>query len=328
MQGDWLIGERWNVCPHGKACLCGWELIVDGNVDYNNTGTNENGFGDGMECTLQNGNFLPWCLTSFDNKLIAGIQSLGGARVLYSLNGSSEDGSWFYSVGGDGTLPAGFDGEMNGGIDTVYQNIAVNLFPFGDSLYAGLVATYSPAMGATEEYLTGSHIWKSSDGITWKQVTGDGFGDNYIVDFEGFTAFAGTLYVSGSKGASSSAEGLGGAKIFRLVPEDCFIATAIYGSPLEDNLILFRKFRDNFLLKNSAGRVLVKMYYRFSPPLSEYISRHRIHKIAARTALYPVVYALKHPSAAMLVLLIMISSVMVIWILKHHSISAPRHSRI
>ncbi len=287
-----------------KLTATGWELIVDANVDDNDTGTNENGFGDGMECTLQSGNFLPWCLTSFDNKLIAGIQSLGGARVLYSLNGSSEDKSWFYSVGGDGTLPEGFDGEMNGGIGTIYQNVAVNLFPFGDCLYAGLVATYAPAMGATEEYLTGSHIWKSSDGMTWQQVTGDGFGDDYIVGFEGFTTFADTLYLSGSKGASSSTEGLGGAKIFRLVPENCFIATASYGSPLADDVMILRKFRDDFLLKSSVGRVLVKGYYGFSPPLAEYISKHRIPRIATRIALSPIVYALKYPLVAMLVFMI------------------------
>jgi len=202
-----------------KLTATGWELIVDTNVDDNDTGTNENGFGDGMECTLQSGNFLPWCLTSFDNKLIAGIQSLGGARVLYSTNGSSEDGSWFYSVGGDGLLPAGFDGEVNGGIPTMYQNVAVNLSTFENYLYAGLVSTFAPAMGATKEYLTGSLIWKTSDGINWQQVTGDGFGDDYVVGFEAFTTFANALYVSASKGASSSIEGLGGASILRLVSD-------------------------------------------------------------------------------------------------------------
>ena len=139
--------------------------------------------------------------------------------MLYSPNGSSEDGSWFYSVGGDGMLPAGFDGAVNGGIPTIYQNVAVNLFPFGDYLYAGLVATYAPDTGATEEYLTGSHIWKTSDGINWQQVTVDGFGDDYVVGFEAFTTFAGELYVSASKGASSSTERLGGCKILRLVSD-------------------------------------------------------------------------------------------------------------
>jgi len=209
-----------------------WELIVDAQVDDNDTGSNENGFGDGMGCTLNTGNFLPWSLASFDNKLFAGIQSLGGARVLYTTNGSSEDGSWIYSVGGDGLLPAGFDGEVNGGISDIYQNVAVNLFPFEDYLYAGLVATFAPATGATEEYLTGSHIWKSSDGVNWQQVTVDGFGDADVIGFEAFTTFAEELYVSASKGASSSTEGLGGASIFRLVsgPADDYDEDGIINS--------------------------------------------------------------------------------------------------
>jgi hypothetical protein len=200
-----------------KLTASGWEPIVDTFVDDNDTGTNENGFGDGLGCTLNTGNFLPWSLASFGNKLLAGIQSLGGARVLYTTNGSAKDGSWLYSVGGDGSLPAGFDGAVNGGIPSMFQNVAVNLFPFENHLYAGLVATYAPATGATEEYLTGSHIWRTKDGINWQPVTLDGFGDDYVVGFEAFATFDGKLYVSGSKGASSSTEGLGGAEIFRLI---------------------------------------------------------------------------------------------------------------
>jgi hypothetical protein len=181
---------------------------------------------------LLTGNFLPWSLASFDNKLFAGIQTLVGARVLYSTNGSSEDGSWFYSVGGDGALPAGFDGVMNGGIPTMHQNVAVNLSPFGDYLYAGLVATYAPEGGATEEYLTGSHIWKTSDGIAWQQVTVDGFRDDDVIGFEAFTTFAEELYVSASKGASASTESLGGASILRLVsdPSDDYDEDGIINS--------------------------------------------------------------------------------------------------
>ncbi len=82
------------------------------------------------------------------------------------------------------------------------------------------MVTFAPTLGVTEKYLTGSHIWKTSDGISWNQVTGDGFGDDYVVSFEGFTTFANALYVSASKGASSSMQGLGGAKIFRLTPGD------------------------------------------------------------------------------------------------------------
>ena len=204
-----------------KLTETGWELIVHVDVDDNDTGTNENGFGDGMDCTMFNGNFNAWSLACFKSKLYVGIQSLGGARVLYTPNGSSEDGSWFYSAGGDSLHPNGFDGAINDGAsahleETVYQNIAVHIFPFEDFLYAGLGCQYLPAFGATEEYLTGSQIWKTSDGIHWEQVTDDGFGDAFVLNFEAFTTFNDTLYVAASRAANTVGGGLGGVKIFRL----------------------------------------------------------------------------------------------------------------
>jgi hypothetical protein len=206
-----------------KLTDTGWELIVDASVDENDTGTNENGFGDGMSCTMFNGNFMPWSLADFNDKLYVGINSAAGARVLYTPNGSSEDGNWFSSAGGDSGIPNGFDGLINEGITqttgtTFYKNIVANIFTYEDHLYAGLIASYVPSMGGTEEYLTGAHLWKTADGLTWKQVTGNGFGDSKTISFEAFTPFNGTLYVSGSKGANSMPGGLGGAKIFRLVP--------------------------------------------------------------------------------------------------------------
>lgn len=221
--GTGASGNLGSCSRMAKLTQAGWELIVDVNVDDNDIGTNENGFGDGMSCDMYTGNFMPWSLASFREKLYAGINSLGGARVLYTPTGSSEDGSWFYSVGGDSGIPNGFDGMVNEGASdylqiTIYQNIAVNLFPFNSYLYGGMVSMYAPAMGGTEEYLTGSQIWKNSDGVEWQQVTGNGFGDTNIINFEAFTSFANQLYVSGSKGANSAVEGLGGAKIFRQVP--------------------------------------------------------------------------------------------------------------
>ena len=200
----------------------GWELIVDASVDENDIGTNENGFGDGIECTMYNGNFNVWSIACFANKLFVGLQSLGGTRVLFTPNGSSEDGSWFFSAGGDSGIPNGFDGVVNDGAsdylkETVFQNIAVNIFPFKDYLYAGLICLYMPAYGATEDYLTGSQIWKTSNGTSWEPVTNDGLGDTHVLTFESFTEFQGTLYLSASRASNTVGGGLGGAEVFRLV---------------------------------------------------------------------------------------------------------------
>jgi hypothetical protein len=205
-----------------KLTEAGWVPIVDESVDDNDTGTNENGFGDGMGCTMFNGNFNAWSLTCYKSKLYIGIQSLAGARVLYTATGRSEDGNWGYSAGGDSLLPNGFDGLLNQGVsatlgETVYQNIAVDLFTFEDFLYAGLGHQYLPEFGATEEYLTGAQIWKTGDGIQWEQVTDDGFGDVTVLNFQAFSIFDDTLYVAASRAANTVGESLGEATVYRLV---------------------------------------------------------------------------------------------------------------
>jgi len=46
----------------------------------------------------------------------------------------------------------------------------------------------------------------------------------------------------------------------------CFIATAAFGSNMDRYVQILRKFRDNRLLTNRVGRVMVDLYYQFSPP--------------------------------------------------------------
>ncbi len=199
----------------------GWQLLVDQGVDVDDEGTNENGFGSGMNCSMFNGNFIPWSLVEFDSYLYVGVQSLAGARVLFTGNAAAEDGSWLYSVGGDAEVPAGFDGKRNLGSLMMHQNIAVNLMPFNNELYAGLVSVYAPTVGATQQYLTGAQLWKTSDGVVWQRYTADGFGDRNVIAFEAFSTYNGALYVAGNKGCVDCPYGLEppeGVKIFKLVP--------------------------------------------------------------------------------------------------------------
>jgi hypothetical protein len=73
----------------------------------------------------------------------------------------------------------------------------------------------------------------------------------------------------------------------------CFIATAAYGSPDAGDVLIFRQFRDKHLLTNPAGRLFVRAYYRFSPPMADFIARHESLRTAVRYGLSPLASACK-----------------------------------
>lgn len=69
----------------------------------------------------------------------------------------------------------------------------------------------------------------------------------------------------------------------------CFIATAAYGSPLEDHVKVLCDFRDRYLLTNKPGKKFVELYYMLSPPIAEFIKKHDSLKASVRLGLTPFV---------------------------------------
>jgi len=49
----------------------------------------------------------------------------------------------------------------------------------------------------------------------------------------------------------------------------CYIATACYGNEFAPEVLALKIFRDNVLSKNIFGRLFIKTYYFFSPPIAE-----------------------------------------------------------
>lgn len=88
----------------------------------------------------------------------------------------------------------------------------------------------------------------------------------------------------------------------------CFIATAAYGSYLDPHVTILRNFRDNVLLwntdisllgnkihiENSLGKLFVKTYYQYSPPIAAYIAKHEKIKFLTRLLLTPFVYVVSY----------------------------------
>lgn len=82
--------------------------------------------------------------------------------------------------------------------------------------------------------------------------------------------------------------------------DKCFVATAAWGTPMSGEVVALRHFRDRFLLTNSAGRFVVAVYEKLSPPLAEKIRRHPGAGRMVRMGLRPLVFvsgvALRFPS--------------------------------
>jgi hypothetical protein len=68
----------------------------------------------------------------------------------------------------------------------------------------------------------------------------------------------------------------------------CFIATAAFGSEMERHVVILRNFRDRILLANTIGRKFVDLYYRYSPPIADYLRGHEVPRAVVKQALIPV----------------------------------------
>lgn len=104
----------------------------------------------------------------------------------------------------------------------------------------------------------------------------DGTANGYIVDPSGPAFFNRD---SSSNGASSSSGGGGG----------CFIATAAYGSHMANQVNILKDFRDQVLLPHSIGKGFVKFYYKFSPPIADFIAKHNNLRAMIRVSLLPFI---------------------------------------
>ena len=69
----------------------------------------------------------------------------------------------------------------------------------------------------------------------------------------------------------------------------CFIATAAYGTAMAKEVVILKKFRDKYLLKNKLGRVFVQWYYKHSPKYARIIRKKPVLKAIVRIGLKPLI---------------------------------------
>ncbi|MBI5048960.1 MAG: restriction endonuclease [Deltaproteobacteria bacterium] len=75
--------------------------------------------------------------------------------------------------------------------------------------------------------------------------------------------------------------------------KQCFIATAVYGSPFSPEVEALRQWRDNSLYKIPLGRSLISTYYKYSPRIADYIKHRPVIKGAIKKALNGVVWMVR-----------------------------------
>jgi hypothetical protein len=73
--------------------------------------------------------------------------------------------------------------------------------------------------------------------------------------------------------------------------DECFIATAAFGSKDDRHVAKLRVFRDQILRKNALGRAAISIYYEISPPIADLIREHEILRAFVRAMITPIANA-------------------------------------
>jgi len=151
------------------------------------------------------------------------------------------------------------------------------------------IMSYGTQCGVAGFYCTSINYYSSapSSGVTYNgHIIGDAVNaDNRL------TVLNTKLAISRFRQSKSASE-IGNIEA---VEKGCFITTAAYGSYLDPHVQDFRDFRDQYLEPHAAGRMLMRFYYKNSPPLANVIAKSPGLKSLSRLFLTPLAYMVSNP---------------------------------
>jgi uncharacterized repeat protein (TIGR02543 family) len=193
-----------------------------------------------------------------------------------------------YSFSGwTGDVPAGHEKDNP---LTLTMNSDKSLKANFSSTIVKYTLTIASSSGGTTDPSPGNYTYDSGTSVSVKAIANSGYsfsgwsGDAsgttnpLTVTMDGNKSI--TANFSASKGGDDTSSGKKGG---------CFIATASYGSSLHSHVKILRDFRDEFLMPYKLGRILVRLYYRCSPPVADFIAKRKALKLVVRITLLPFV---------------------------------------
>lgn len=75
--------------------------------------------------------------------------------------------------------------------------------------------------------------------------------------------------------------------------KSCFIATAAYGTPMAEEIVTLKRWRDTSLMKKKGGKRFVSIYYGISPYFAVLISKSKLLRRCVRFGLRPIIHHIK-----------------------------------
>jgi hypothetical protein len=143
---------------------------------------------------------------------------------------------------------------------------------------------------ATDDYYTNNvSSYNNETTPPWPMVSTDvfssalgGLSPETTYHFRARAVGNGTAYGDDMTFTTGGEPGVGGGG-------GCFIATAAYGSSLDNHVDTLRSFRDQYLETNPIGSAFVSLYYKVSPPMAEFINEYPALKPIVRVGLLPAV---------------------------------------